>query len=503
MELELNERSFPYLGCVFHQVVHQEETGETIVPDTYPDIGQIVHAYAGTIIRGKDIRDKSIVISGGVKGGVIYVPDDHSAARELSFYLPFHVKLDPPDLTEQARVICSCKICAVDAKIVNSRKAMLRIDLGCCVSAYEQAYGFAYDPVDIPNDLQLREKEYVLQLPIDLSEKTFMISDTLELPSSRPPIHLICKRTCHLEMLDQKLVGNKGVFKGTAAVKILYLSEDERFYTYTWQLPFSQYCEFAEDHDRGSLELEPVLTGYELGPEGTNDHYKLDLSLHLLVQGLVLEGRELKVIDDAYCVRQRFSPEWKRYTMDICLDRQQDRRSVRHRINRRMNELIDNDLYVGYPCTDRAADQVKLLSDAQIHIFGINENGDLAEIVERIEDAQVFSLSEHASVMASADLATGVDISNLPDSMQVMCDILRSVSFYAKKDIQTLCGGVLDAVEFDGQEQPSVIIKKVPEQTELWELAKLHHSRVDSICAVNGLKEPTLESEQVLLIPVG
>lgn len=503
MELELNERSFPYLDRVFQQVLHQEETGETIVPDTYPDISQIVHAYAEPIIRGKDIRDKSIVVSGGVKGGVIYVPDDRSVPRELSFYLPFTAKFDSPVLTEQAQVICSCKICAVDGKIVNSRKAMLRVDLGCSVTAYEQAQSYIYEPVDKPDGLQLREKEYALQMPVELSEKTFMISDTLELPSSSPPIHCVCKRGCQFEILDHKLVGNKGVFKGNATVKLLYLSEDDRLYTYEWQLPFSQYCEFVNDYDRGAMELDTVMTGYELELTSPEDHYKLDLSLHMLVQGLAIVERELKVIDDAYCVGQELHPEWKRYTMDICLDSRLDRQTLRHRIDRHMNELVDTDLYVGYPRVDRADDQIRVISEAHIHILGLDENGELAEAVTKVEDVQPFASSERAIVTANTDSTATVNISLFPDSIQLACDILRSVSFHAQKDIRTLCAGTLDSLEFDGHEQPSIIIKNVPENTDLWDLAKAHHSRIDTICAVNDLIEPVLEKEQVLLIPVG
>ena len=503
MDLELNERSFPYLERVFQQVLHQEETGETIVPDTYPDISQIVHAYAEPVIRGKDIRDKSVVVSGGVKGGVIYVPNDRSVPRELSFYLPFTAKFDSPTLTEQAQVICSCKVCAVDGRIVNSRKAMLRVDLGCSVTAYEQAQSYTYEPVNKPDGLQLREKEYALQLPVEFSEKSFMVSDTLELPSSRPPVHHICKRTCRLELLDHKLVGNKGVFKGTAMVKLLYLSEDDRLYTYEWQLPFSQYCEFLNDHDRGTLELDTVVTGYELELSSPEEHYRTDLSLHLLVQGLVLEERDLKVIDDAYCVGQELRPEWKQYAMDICLDNRRDRQTLRHRIDRHMNELIDTDLYVGYPHIDRADDQIRVSSEVRFHILGLDENGDLTEMAGKIEDVQPFSLSEHAAVTADSDYTTTINVSHFPDSTQLACDILLSVSFHAKKNIQTLCAGELDSLEFDGHEQPSIIIRSVPEHTELWDLAKEHHSRIDTICAVNGLSEPILEKEQILLIPVG
>ena len=503
MELELNERSFSYLDRIFQQVLRQEETGETIVPDTYPDISQIVHAYAEAIIREKDIRDKSIVISGAVKGGVIYVSDDHTVPRELSFYLPFAVKFDAPTLTEQTRAICSCKVCAVDSKIVNSRKAMLRVDLGCSVVAYEQAVGYTYETEDCPDSLQVREKEYALRLPVELSEKTFMVSDTMELPSSRPPIHRICKRRCHLELVDQKIVGNRGVFKGTATIKVLYISDDDRLYTYEWQLPFSQYCEFVDNHDRGELELDMAMTGYDLEMAAPDEHYKLDLTLHLLAQGLVFTEHDLKVVDDAYCVGQELLPQWKRYKMDICLDGRRDRQAVRHRVDSRMQELIDTDLYIGHPYTDRTEDQVKVTSEACFHLLGRDENGDLTEVITKARDIRPFSLSERAGVIARSEPAAPASVSHFPDSIQLTCDILSSVSFYTEKDIQTLCGGELRTIEFEGAERPSIVIRTMPEHTELWELAKKYHSRIDTICAVNGLTCPVLEEEQVLLIPIG
>ena len=138
MELELKKSSMPYLKCVVQNVNYQEETGETIVPDSYPDIGSIVHTYADAIIRGKDCRSGSITVSGGIKGGMVYEPEDHSAPKTLEFYLPFTVKAEHPELSEQAKSICQVHIRSVDGRMINSRKAMLRVDLGCCIRAFER-----------------------------------------------------------------------------------------------------------------------------------------------------------------------------------------------------------------------------------------------------------------------------------------------------------------------------------------------------------------------------
>ena len=71
MDLKFDKERFSYLKCIMQDVRYQEETGEVIVPDSYPDIQSIICANAEAVIRGKDCREGSITLSGGIKGMII------------------------------------------------------------------------------------------------------------------------------------------------------------------------------------------------------------------------------------------------------------------------------------------------------------------------------------------------------------------------------------------------------------------------------------------------
>jgi len=245
MELEFKRKNLPYLKQIVREVLYQEELSEIIVPDSLPDVGNIVESFAIPIVRGKESRNGSTTISGGIKGEVIYNPEDLSAPKTLDAYIPFNVKLDHPQLTEESRTLCSVQIRSVDCRILNSRKVLLRVNIACMLLALAHQEEVLFEPQAIPDDLQVKQVEYACKIPVEYAEKSFVVSDSLAIPSGSPPIDRVIRTACLLEVADSKSIANKGVFKGTVYCKVLYQSIDGQICSHEQKLPFSQFCEFA------------------------------------------------------------------------------------------------------------------------------------------------------------------------------------------------------------------------------------------------------------------
>ena len=67
MELTFQTHPFSFLHCLMNEVHFQEEVSDMIVPDSYPDIDHIADCFADVILRGKECRTGSAMISGGIK----------------------------------------------------------------------------------------------------------------------------------------------------------------------------------------------------------------------------------------------------------------------------------------------------------------------------------------------------------------------------------------------------------------------------------------------------
>lgn len=502
MELAFQTNPLRFLRCSAQEVRYQEETAETIVPDSYPDIASIADCYAGMVLRGKDCRDGSVLISGGIKAVILYNPEDNSYPRHLELYIPFTVKFEHPSLTERAQVLCTTRIRSVDARMINSRKAMLRTNFGCEIFAYQEAEEPLYTLQTECGALQTKVNSYPITLPLEAAEKSFVISDTLELPAGRPPIAQIYKAHCQIELTDQKLVGNKGVFKGALNCKILYLSDNQSLYLWQQQLPFSQYCEMQRDYDEESISVTPVLTGCDLELEGVEDARHVLLTVNVLAQCLITGIRPLQLLEDAYCTQGSLQPVWKEYQMDSCLDRQISMQTVRQPLSGSIQEILDTDVYADYPTQEKEGEQTRILVPVSLHVLGFDENGSLCVCSGKAKAVQEFALSDQAVCRSIAVPAGEAFSSVVAGGAEVRCSISLETTCFAKQQLRTLCGGSVEEAA-STELRPSVILRAAQKNEELWNIAKACSATTNAIRAANHLESDKLPDGIMLLIPVG
>lgn len=502
MDLEFNKNTIEYLKCAAQSIQRREETGETIVPDSFPDISSIEYVFADTTVRDKECKNGSITISGGIKGGIIYCAEDFDALHKLDFYLPYSIKFENTTITENSQTICTVKVQSVDGRIINSRKAMLRVEISCSLCAYEAVGMDYFDLKDKPDELQTKEEAYCLSLPLDISEKAFSITEDIDIPMNRPPITQIYKFSCKLELSDSKLVGNKGAFKGEAVCKILYVSDDQKLYSYEQRFPFSQYCEFRGDYTDENLEIYPVVSGYDLSAENTEDQRSVTMTLHIMMQAIVYGRRDLFSTADAYSTNMEFRPEWSTYSIESRIDDEYERSAMHHIFNEDVSEIIDTDIYIGHPYIEQKNDKISITTPITLKILAIDKNDAHVSLSKKIDDKKTKALSAAANCASISEQAGNTFIAISHDGIDVRFDLINHNSFFATLDYKTLCGGDL-LPDTDLKTRPSMILKRVPKGTSLWDVAKHCRSQMDVILALNDLTGDIISEDQFLLIPVG
>ena len=229
MELTFQTRPFSNLHCLMNEVHFQEEVSDMIVPDSYPDIDHIAYCFADVILRSKECRAGSAMISGGIKAGILYVPEGDADIQCVDTYVPFTMRFENPEITDQTSLICSICVRSVEARVINSRKISFRIGIGCELSAFERAIEEIYEIVEKPQSLQVNKEQYRMMLPLELNEKTFLIHDAISF-SGHPSASSIYKFRCELLPSEHRIVGDKAIFKGTLLCKLLYLTNDHKLH---------------------------------------------------------------------------------------------------------------------------------------------------------------------------------------------------------------------------------------------------------------------------------
>lgn len=502
MELAFQSKPFHFLRHVMQETRFQEETAEIIVPDSYPDIASITDCCAEVILRGKDCRDGSVTVAGGVKGVILYAPEDGTYPRNLETYIPFSVKFDDSHLTAHAQVLCSIRVRSADARMINSRKALLRVNIGCEINVYEQATDTQYVLEDRPPELQTKEAVYTAGIPLETGEKSFVISDSIELSPGQPTATHIYEFHCVPELTDEKLVGNKAVFKGNIHYRMLYMAEDERLRLHEQTVPFSQYCELGNDYDEETVITQFMITGYDLEPPANNEGQQMLITINMLAQCVVYGKQTLSLIEDAYSIRGTLSPQWKEYAFECGLDHQKFAANVRVHIPGELREVLDTRVYWDYPDVTQGSDRAQTKIPLMIRVLGYDESGNLMAFTGKTEAVQELAVSDDAACKAAVSQVGDVYASPVAGGIEARCTAQLSMRCCSRQRLRTLSGGEIETDDQTDKNRPTLIVRTVEKDTSLWNLAKTYGTTVDQIAAANHLSDTVLGEDTMLLLPL-
>ena len=501
MELTLQRRPLCFLRCVAQTLQYQEETGETVLPDNEPDLISVADCAAEVLLRGKDVRDGGVVVAGGVKGSILCRTEGSAAPRTLECYLPFTIKVEHPAITERSAVLCELRVRSADARVLNARKALLRVSIGCALAAYQEAAESISTLEGACPGLEARETTLELELPLEAGERSFVISEALEVPAGRPPIAQLCRCRCDVAVTERKLVGSKALFKGTLTCKALYRGPDDSLNQFTQSLPFSQYCELEREYDREQVTVLPVLTGCDVESEGGAEPRRLLLTAHVLAQCLVTGQKTVRVVEDAYAIRGQLEPQWQTIEVSPCLDRQSRVETVQGSLSAPLSQVVDVEAYVDFPSQNRSGDGVELKTPVLFRVLGYDGDGELQAVAAQGEALESVALAPSADCAARAALADGLE-SVAVSGGQVRCALRLDTACFARQALRSLASASLEP-EQEAAERPSVILRAASGETSLWELAKDCRSSEAAIRAVNHLEGDRLPRDAMLLIPVG
>lgn len=501
MELIMQEQTLQYLSRVLCETMHVEQTADVIVPDSYPDADRVVDSYGNVLIRNAECVGTSVSVVGSVQAGVLFVTPE-GELHSLQTQIPFSIRKELPQGQEDCKLQCSCVVRGVDARLLNSRKLLIRATISCTLCAYKDTERSVFDVPQPSERLQLRRMELPLRMPLTVGEKSFSINEELELPSSKPAIARLMKTLARTQLMEQKAVGSKAVFKGELCVHVLYTDRDDQLHTHDWQLPFSQYAELERDMEDAELQTALSLTSFEAEQDSQVECRRLFLSASLLAHCTAIGEQKISWIDDAFCTDAELSTQYEKWEMSGLLDMQNLRETVSASVPERAASVVDAWVYSSEPIKQRTQDGVELQIPLCCNVLYYDPEGSLQSRSLHPNVELRLPLHENGNCRVET-----VDFGELycnagGNSIEIRLPMQLRVECYAAHPIRAVCGGEMSELAQEKGRKPSLILRRTEEQEELWEIAKACRTSVKAIEQANALEEPNVPANTMLLIPM-
>lgn len=500
MELRFDPKPMQYLCKVLQETKYQEETMDTIVPDSCPDVARVLCGSAVVMTRSKECRAGSITVSGGIRAGVMYMAEGEKIPRHLDLYLPFTVRAESHRVTEDCKVLFCADVKSVDVRMLNSRKLMVRVNLRWTLTAYGSCEQTLYTLEEPPVSLQTYEVEYPMLLPAETAERSFQMTEDISLSGNRPLTGEIYQFMPRLELTEQRVAGNKAVFKGLAHLHILYGSEGDTLASHEAELPFSQYCELMDVYDEDDMDLYMTLTGCELERVSRQDGEGLLLSLHLLAQCVVHRRHSVKLVEDAYCLGGELLPKWQEYSFANRLDKQVLSCTVRDSREADVSDIAAAWVSSSHAQVTQTQAGAEIVAPCQVQMLYYDTNGELQFMSFRSEEKQTINLAENAMCCAHIDLPAAPNIIPTGNGVELRYPVSITAESFAENGYKSLCGGEIRENPKSANQRPAVIVRRTRSGETLWDIAKASGTTVDKIRKANRL-DSDVTSTGVLLIP--
>ena len=494
MELQFERSVCPCLQTLTSQVQCQEQTQEVRLPDAMPDIGRVLGCWGQALVRGKEWRGDGMAVSGGVLAWVLYAPEDGSQPRCVDTWIPFQMKWDFPEAKRDGTICTSVSVSSMDARCVSARKLMVRAGL--------QAWGEALEPTDIdlfspgtlPEDVQLLENSYPVEMPREAGEKLLELHE--DVPSDGAPLQKVSRLRASAQIQEHRVMTGRLIFRGEVTVEAMF--QEDGPVSKQWQLSFSQFVDLDRDYGNNAVAwLLPVITALELEP---GENGGLAVKCGLAVQYVIYDRTVVRVVEDAYSPRRPVELQQQEMYLPARLDTQRQNITVRHRMKGDHSVILDSQWLSGCPFVQQNGDEAQIRIPGQFPILSQDMAGALQGSVGREEGAWDLPSQRENRLRVTAELQGKTVTERTADGNELVQEVTVVAEVFAQQGLNTVTGLVLGEEGEPDPARPSLILRRKGEGS-LWQLAKDCGSTVDAIRAANALAQDP-EEQQMLLIPV-
>lgn len=504
MELNLEREHINYYDIMLDTDLYQEETMEAIVPDACPDILRIVDVCGQVFLAGKNVHDGGVSVSGTVNVWVMYQPEDGQDLCKVEVHVPFTIRSEAAGLSSQGRCVAMPCLRGLDARDLNPRKLLVRAEVGLTLQVFQPkelmlCSGIACEETAA---IQQRTGQHTLCTISMVQEKEFTFYDELHLSAGPAGKTKLLSVLPEVWCTESKIIGNKLIFKGEAALQVRYQVENE-LCSVRCPMSFSQIIEVSEAGEAADCQLNMCVTDIDYTLVG-EDERTLNVTVQILGQATVRDRRPVSVLLDAYSTVHHMITEQDSCTMVRQMDRAVRTQSARELLETAVpvKNVIDASVSVSGMRESREDDQLVVSADLRMNVLYLDEQDQpqalnkILTVSGRIDlpaQGRCRCQCQCPGEVFAVPAAGGVEVRFSPEFHCLMTQ---------QQTISVITAAKLGEERANRQgSQPSVVLRLAAPDEDLWDIAKAYSTTQERILQANQLEEETLPAGQMLLIP--
>ncbi len=476
--------------------------GDMIVPDSKPDLQELLRCAGAVKIQETRITDDRISFSGILAVTVLYrAKNGEHPLYAMQSELPLADFLHMDGLEKDMEVTLDASLEHLDCKIINDRKLSVKAVLLVSATGEQQLQTEILSNVGGEGIECLHGTLRTEQNTATLKE-SFPIQEELTLPAVKPEISDILWETTDLTDRDMRAMEGKVMVRGNLRVCMLYCDAEGNLGSFCEKIPFSGYLEGENIEPKTELTGTLQITSAKLTPTVDEDGEARQLAVEVAV-GATIQGREavdLEILEDAYAPAETLTAQREAITYPVTVGSGKNQFIIKERI------VLDEDekpmLRAEEVWGEIRLSEAKTAVDA-VEVEGVltvyllyhceKDEAPLCMLECGIPFGQMMEL-RGVAVGDTVNVTLSIDDLDFQMFSEREGDLRAAVTMEALVTRMETAEAITDITveDEDATSAAGAVIYVVQKGNTLWQIAKEHRTTVDDILAVNEIEAPDL-----------
>ena len=498
--MELKKNNLHTLSEVSKTNQSQIFDWDIIVPDSKPDVLEIINTDGTVTITGKEIMQDRAVLNGNVRISILYIASkDDKCIKAIENIQPFNFVLELKDIRQNMILDLNCKVNKISSDLINSRK----INTSCLldfsgVAFYNNEMSFI-DSID-SCDIVGRKEHIVTQKIKECFFKKILFDDNIEVPVGKPSIMELLKIKYDFINKEVKFVNNRIVLRGAIRVTTVYLCNTDSDCTQYMvnEIPVNEVVECNGVNEDIVCDYDVLINNfnYMLKGDGDSEIRTMKICGDIALEGKIYDEIDISPVVDAYSLCSEINVTKNIFAYDEILN------DFSGKITIKDNILLDNKNEIQKVLlmnTSEKIDSIKY-SNGKISIKGNLlcgflyasqedlvcfenkiipfEHAILCDIIKEkiIFDIKTENVSFSYNIISASEIEVRV---NIEYKIKVKCTVQKEI---------------VEDIEVANEDMKKNINRGITvffcdKDEKLWDIAKKYKKTVDDIVMINELED--------------
>lgn len=509
MEFNLLKKSVGVPSAILDTVSEQPVDMDFILPDYCPDVEKILRCKMTPKIYNRSISGGQLQIDGTTVVTVLYVDGQKGCIRACEQTIPFNSVFQIKDIPENCIIEANAKPEYLNCRALSQRRLSIHGAFSLYAKVIYKGTVDLFAPEEDTN-LQCRTKDISCVSLSSMCQDSFSAGDEISI-TNKPPVEVVLDSEVKANITDYRIIPQKLMINGELSVKLLYLSDIEtgQPQQIDYIIPFSHIadCENLDENTLITPYISVLSHEIRLKSDMLSEAPVVDVDAKLSVTAMGYNIETVPIITDAYSTE---------HSVDLL----QNRANITSQIAALKDTFIQKD-EISLDGTDVSsicdisteynvlspvitAEGIMLNSKMNICIIAFDSDKNPVYLERSVElskniqtDDNFTNIEKLSSSIASLSYRMGEN-----NTLELRTEIRYCITLTSSQTYNNVSSVTADDSKKIPKRSCALTLYYADKGESLWDIAKEYSTKMNSLLEENSLDTETLESPQMLLIPM-